>query len=287
MYYEVTGDMVGGGTTTINTTITGLKGKQLPQLTQGALIYTGTDWVFGASGGGELSGSEIAITDTATGNIGRFHRCTGNNTDYTVTLPALSGNAGKQICFIMDSSLTKLVTIKGSGSELIDGQNTRIMWSGESCILRVNDACNMWEKIGGKSIPMCANIYSSNSQSMSSGVTTKILYNAILYDIGTIVRLSNNDIFIKRPGVYAMDCQVRVDCAALTQVTTSLVSSSQGNLVDSETRGVNPSSNCSTNRYLTASEYIYVLGSQWVGTTRDVYAGPSLTFLAVSELPTW
>lgn len=108
------------------------------------------NFVLQAFGGG----SEISVTTTTTATIGRMHHCTGTSGDYTVTLPAASGNAGKMIGFRMGAAaaLTKLVTIDGNASETIDGATTRIMWATETAIL-LCDGSN-WFKVAGKTVPM-------------------------------------------------------------------------------------------------------------------------------------
>lgn len=115
----------------------------------------------GATGGGSasdllstLTAAEISVTTTATATISRMHVCTGTSADYTVTLPAASGLAGKLLGIRLAgvAAMSKLVTIDGNGSETIDGSLTRILWAGESCIL-LCDGSN-WFKIAGKSIPM-------------------------------------------------------------------------------------------------------------------------------------
>lgn len=124
MEYTLTDDLTGGGSATINTTITGLKGKPLPELSSGALQYDGSNWVFGPGGSGDilsqLVSNEISITSAGTGTIGRMHVCSGTSSDYTVTLPDASANTGKLIGFRMASGLTKFVTIQGVSGQLID-----------------------------------------------------------------------------------------------------------------------------------------------------------------------
>ena len=116
--------------------------------------------------------SEISITGATTATIGRYHVCSGTTADYTVTLPASSGNAGRMITLRMAPALTKLVTVDASGSELIDGALSRAMWANESATLLCDGTG--WTKIGGKSIPMMAKIrLTATSQTLSAGVGTE------------------------------------------------------------------------------------------------------------------
>jgi len=56
-----------------------------------------------------LTASEISITGATTATISRMHVCSGTSADYTVTLPAVSGNTGKLIGFRMSSVVLTLV----------------------------------------------------------------------------------------------------------------------------------------------------------------------------------
>ena len=156
--------------------------------------------------GHNLSPVEIAVTTTATATLNRWHRCTGTSADYAVTLPACANNAGKLIGFIMDAALTKLVTLDGNSAETIDGATTRIMWANETCILRVNDAGTAWEKIGGKSIPMRADLAYTANQTFNAGVVTKVALatanSRFTASNSTMADTANNRIIAKRPGSY-------------------------------------------------------------------------------------
>lgn len=115
----------------------------------------GVKWAAAGGGGSSdrlsvLVNTEVSITTTATATISKQHVCSGTTANYTVTLPAVSGNTGKYISFRMASGLTKLVTIKGNASELIDGLNTRIMLANETCELYCDGSA--WTKVTGKSI---------------------------------------------------------------------------------------------------------------------------------------
>ena len=73
---------------------------------------------------GALDG-ENAITGTATALLGRLNVCSGTTVDYTVTLPAVAGNAGRYLGFRMAAGLTRLVTLDGNAAETIDTALTR------------------------------------------------------------------------------------------------------------------------------------------------------------------
>jgi hypothetical protein len=92
----------------------------------------------GFSGAWGALGGENAITGTATALIGRLNVCSGTAADYTVTLPAVSGNAGRYIGFRMAAGLTRIVTLDGNASELIDTNPTFPMLARDSILLYCN-----------------------------------------------------------------------------------------------------------------------------------------------------
>ena len=157
------------------------------------------NFVLQAFGGG----SEISVTTTTTATIGRMHHCTGTSGDYTVTLPAASGNAGKMIGFRMGAAaaLTKLVTIDGNASETIDGATTRIMWATETAIL-LCDGSN-WFKVAGKTVPMQCQLAKTSYQAIGTATMTDVtLERADVDNVGLMADLANDRILIVRPGKY-------------------------------------------------------------------------------------
>lgn len=154
-----------------------------------------------------LRQTEISVTDAVTATIGRMHLCSGTSADYTVTLPAASGNTGKMIGFRMSSALTKLVTLDGNSSETIDGAATRIMWAGETAILMC-DGSN-WFKIAGKTIPMKCTLYlNATNQLFDADTNTKILL-AHSLSSGTncslMANTGSNRVDIVRAGNYTIE----------------------------------------------------------------------------------
>jgi hypothetical protein len=148
-----------------------------------------------------LSSAEISVTTTTTATISRLHICSGTTSNYTVTLPAASGNAGKLISFRMSLALTKLVTIDGNSSETIDGATTRIMWAGETCTLFC-DGSN-WFKLFGRSIPMVCTMRRTSNQSTTALADIKVLLDQTDHDnTGMMGDVGNNRINIVRGGSY-------------------------------------------------------------------------------------
>lgn len=142
----------------------------------------------------------ISVTGAVTATIGKLHVCSGTSANYTVTLPAVSGNSGKSIAFIMSGALTKLVTLDGNASETINGSLTRIMHDNESCILYCDGA--EWKKLAGLSIPMSANISLTSAQIIANATLTLCQCNNVIVDIGNMADAANYQIIVRRPGLY-------------------------------------------------------------------------------------
>jgi hypothetical protein len=145
----------------------------------------------------------ISVTGATTATLGRLHVCTGTSADYTVTLPAVSGNSGKYVAFIMGDStaLTRFVTLDGNASETIDGETTRIMWSGETAILRCNGT--EWIKIAGKTKALVGVAAPSADATVTPSTNVQINLNTSVIDnSGRMVETGSNQIRVKRTGLY-------------------------------------------------------------------------------------
>jgi hypothetical protein len=201
-----------GGTTSTGAVQSGTVGTSGQVLTSNGAGAIATFQTISGGSGEWLSAatSEIAVTGATTATIDRWHRCTGTSANYTLTLPAASGNTNHFIGIIMGSTstLTRLVTVDGNASETIDGSLTRVMWSNEVAVLKC-DGSN-WNKVAGKSIPMHAAINLSSSQSgVVSGAFTKINFAQIVSGNDNTSTLAvpmgdttNSRINILRPGSY-------------------------------------------------------------------------------------
>lgn len=144
----------------------------------------------------------VAVTDTATLTIGKHHVVTVTSADKTLTLPAVSGNAGKLISIEIAADTTKLITIDGNSSETIDGATTRIMWAKETATLLCNGTS--WTKIAGKTIPMVCTLYlNDTAQLFNADTNTKISLNAAMSGgCSLMANTGNSRIDIVRPGLY-------------------------------------------------------------------------------------
>lgn len=165
----------------------------------------------GGGGGGSsdmfspLVSGEIAVTTTATLTLGRIHVCSGTTADYTVTLPAVAGNAGKFVGLRMAPGLTRWVTLKGNAAEPIDGSNTRRMWANESAVVFCDGTT--WTKVAGKTVPVHAVMSRQTAQAMTVAAWVQIPMTTIGYDNTSALAVpaadtSGGRIRVLRPGSY-------------------------------------------------------------------------------------
>lgn len=174
----------------------------------GASTYTGGILNIPQYGGGggdllsTLTNAEISITAATTATISRMHVVSGTTSNYTVMLPAASGNAGKLIGIRIAPTATKLFTIDGNASETIDGSLVRIMWAGESCLL-LCDGSN-WFKVAGKSIPMDVLLKRtiSDQTGIASTTHTQIVMDTLSKGTSLLYDSTNGRVSIVRPGTY-------------------------------------------------------------------------------------
>lgn len=113
-----------------------------------------------------LRTAEVSVTGTTTLDataFGKMHACSGTSADYTVTLPTVSGNAGKIIGFRGASALTKLVTLDGASAETVDGLASIILKANEGKLLLSTGTA--WQVVAdsGRTKPHLALDYLSNT----------------------------------------------------------------------------------------------------------------------------
>jgi hypothetical protein len=160
-----------------------------------------------------LSSAEISVTTTATLTIGRMHVCSGTSADYTVTLPAVSGNAGKFVGVRMAPGLTKFVTVDGASAETIDGAASRLMWAQESAILMCDGST--WTKVAGRSRAMLCTMARSANVSVTANTNTKIDIDTTLVDNTALMAdTTNKRIYARRTGNYRLYPTARINVGA-------------------------------------------------------------------------
>ena len=164
----------------------------------------------------------VSVTGATTATLGALHICTGTSANYTIALPAVSGNAGAEVSFIMSSALTRLVTLDGNGSETIDGALTRVMWAGETATLYCDGTA--WFKRSGRSLPMIVSMYKATNEAMAaSGTAKKHAVDTVLTDnTGRMANTASSRIDILRPGLYVPDSAIWIDPAGIGGLTRNL-----------------------------------------------------------------
>jgi hypothetical protein len=242
-----------------------------------------------------LTAAEISVTTTATLTIGRMHVCSGTSADYTVTLPAVSGNTGRFLGIRMAPGLTRLVTVDGNGTELIDGSQTRVMWANETAILFCDGAA--WTKVMGKSIPMTCVLSQNTGGTLSDTIGASVVVvpmNLTVTDnTGLMANLASDRVTILRDASYLVvgitnysktsnfstgidangntQCRLHQNGTAITEVSVSAQTNSF------------PGINASTITTAVATDYIDLRALQASGATVYLFAGR----LAVTEILKW
>lgn len=246
-----------------------------------------------SSSGGDLLSTllqaEISVTAGSTATLGAMHVCSGTTADYTVTLPAASGNAGKMVGLRMDPALTKLVTIDGNASETIDGATTRVMWAGETAILHCNGTS--WTKIAGKSIPMICKLAPTGTQSSTANTEVKISLSSAVFDNASMGNTSTYRITCRRTGTYNLHAAIMYVASGGANSVQIRVYKNGGTLYfqpHARTESsINFMAEASKKAFaVTAADYfeLYSYLSAATGTT-DVSLG--LTSMTLEEIITW
>lgn len=156
--------------------------------------------------------AEVSITQAVTATISKWHVVTGTTSDYTVTLPAVSGLAGKYLGIRIAQACTKMITIDGNASETIDGELTRVMWAGETAVLKCDGAT--WQKVAGKFLPMYICVRASSSQINVAGGITKILLDQTDANSGLVLDNANDRVVVRRAGKYRINGQLYLSALA-------------------------------------------------------------------------
>ncbi len=240
---------------------------------------------------GTLANAEISITSATALTISRQHVISGTSADYTVTLPAVSGNTGKFLSYRVANNATKLFTLDGNGAETIDGALTRVVWAGESGTLYC-DGAGWFKCPGDKKIPMEATLTRATDQTGVSALTwtactmtAQSTGPASMYDSG------NGRIAIVRAGIYILFGE-----AYVVQTSGSLLSGYLGFGINSAAPPytaagmvVNSGSVqglASRKVVLAAGDYVTL--STYQDATTAKFAGATLPqSLTVIEVPQW
>lgn len=246
--------------------------------------------------------SENSVTGTATAVLSDsmsalvWNTCTGTTVDYPLNLPAVSGNANKYCAIRMAPALTRLVTVDANSTELIDGQQARVMWANETAVLFCNGT--NWTKVMGKSIPMTC-VLSQNtggtlSDTVANSTETVVPMNLTVTDnTGLMANLASDRVTILRDASYLVvgitnysktsnfstgidangntQCRLHQNGTAITEVSVSAQTNSF------------PGINASTITAAVATDYIDLRARQSSGATVYLFAGR----IAVTEILKW
>lgn len=236
--------------------------------------------------------SAVSVTGATTlgsSAFGKLHQCSGTSADYTVTLPAVSGNAGKIIGFQMSTALTKLVTLDGNGSETIDGATTRVMWAGETAILYCDGTS--WTKIGGKTIPMIAGQTVTTTQSVANSTSVKkTLGTALTANCPASMNdTSNSRIVIARASSYLVQISSRIQAATAASSAESMLykNGSEIAITDSDFgNGYYPNPSVTLARTFAVGDYLELYVRHYVG-SNQTYGNFSENCLVATEIAQW
>ena len=233
--------------------------------------------------------TEVAITAATTLTstaFGKFHVVSGAS-DYTVTLPAATGNSGKIIGFRITG--TALFTIDGNGSEQIDGELTRVMWLNESAILLCDGSG--WTKIGGKSIPMWIELERTSAQSIANASFVKIIYNTSTQNKTGLI--SSSTFTTPRKSRWNFNWTTTIDApsVAIRSINALYKNSSlyfTGVTTNATATGSSVSpGNTSVTYTLDKNDTIEFYVNQASGATRNTFPGNRYVSAEITEIPTW
>jgi len=225
------------------------------------------------------------IIGTATAKVGMLNVCSGTSSDYTVTLPTVaeSRNALLGVQMAPITSLSKLITIDGNGSETIDGELVRYMRANEIAIFRSDGAA--WAKLFGKPNPFYA-VASVGATAASSGVATKMPMSALADNSGFFFSNSNTRFEIQRKSLYTISVIITYNAISASgdyyggiyingsEIMLGYVTNPGG--------GSYPRMNCTTSRELSQGEYVEAYAVQYSGASQN-----ALATMSVVEIGSW
>lgn len=242
-----------------------------------------------------LTASEISVTTTATLTIGRMHVCSGTSADYTVTLPAVSGNTGRFIGLRMSPSLTRFITLEGNGSELIDGELNRLMRANETALLFCDGAA--WTKIAGKTIATSVRCGQTGTpgpgQSISNVSVVTVTLDTTDYDNAGMANLSTEEITIKRTGLYSIIAQLSYNNLASTGSNMQARVHKNGtNIANSSVYNISgsyPVTFVASTASFTAGDIVTLRAYHNVGSSTNLYVEGTTApcFIELREQVTW
>lgn len=248
--------------------------------------------------------SEVAITAATTltsATFGRMHLISGTSANYTITLPAVSGNAGQIIGFRVApmANANRIYTLDGNSAETIDGQTTRLLWANEVAILYCTGS--EWTKIGGLTLPMACIMRRTTAQSISNATWTQIATTTVVTDNTSSLSVplsdtTNGRARIIRPGIYFAAGFASINLITAGSEFNGGVGKNSGTPADNPNAFTTVSVPASTFAHATGSGYFNCAAADWLGTlcyhnhgsARDTRAVSTVyPSLSVIEIPGW
>jgi hypothetical protein len=258
-------------------------------------VFTGNVVLSGIISAYNQIGTNIAITGAYTmgsNSFGNLHFCSGTTANYSLILPAVSGNTGKLVTIQMSNTLTKIVTVDGNGSEMIDGSLTRIMWANESCVLYCDGTA--WRKVGGRTIPMVGAITPSATQTISNNTDTKRTGMNTTFGadngVPSMSDTTNSRVTIQRPGKYKVGGAWRItNIGSGANMEVRLYLNGAEVYINSR---VNATGDWpvlqvfNTYNHTIVGDYWELYCKQFVGSNQTAWNSTD-TFILVEEIPQW
>jgi hypothetical protein len=247
-----------------------------------------------ATPGGTIT--EISETSSFTAVAGNYYVVSGS-ANITATLQTAVGVTGQPIQIRCASGYTGQCTITTTDGQTIAGASSRIIFVGESPLLR-SDGAN-WVRAGGLVIPAHAQITLGSAQTVPNSTATTITLNTPGYDnTGQMLVLGSSEIQIPRPGQYRVTGVVLVGpiTTSTSDVYFSFVrifKNGSGTALQTNLGNAAPGFNCNLNFDVVGSD-TYAAGDLLTMTADIIHSGgqsltitPGSTFLEVEEMPSW
>ena len=232
-----------------------------------------------------------AFSSNVTAVIGYLTNCTSSASPFTVTLPPAATNSGKSLSIKIDQSQLQLVTIKGNASELIDGQNTRVMWKGEFATLTSNGTS--WFKSSGQSLPMNAKYARLSAFSIPNALITTILIDATVFSNGIGSSFSTFGLYASRSGWYRATAQLGYNGLSASASSVQCRISKNGAIGSAlaitaigVNSGVSPVIQSYAYTYLNSGEYVTFEAYQNSGSSATIQTGDFPT-ITLEEISSW
>ena len=238
----------------------------------------------------------IAIIDVSSATVlgdsafARYIRC-GGASPYAVTLPDAGSQSGRTLGIMISQDMTNLVSLTGASGQLIDGENIRIMWAGETALL-MSDGVG-WTKLHGKSIPMQCAMRLNAPFSVTGGAAAAVIpWNQVDIDNTGLMAdpVTNHGINIVRKGTYQLSLSVlATSLAANAEVLTQTKFSGVALFADQE-HGVSGQNVATANSQpvlvLTLGRFICEITSS---ANCDAFGDPNgnSSYYSAIEVPSW